>query len=272
MATIDLARLRKQANRLADFFFIPDEFASQLDAMLDTYVDHTVRRRPAPAPGFRLLTYRTPPVVLRQIEQELSHLALAPENADSALDLADRLWDEGRLEDCLLAAFLLGSITPNEGRLFARLTAWIGQVNDPTVHAQFFNLGLRRMRREAPAMFLDLLGEWLRPARASLWRAGLQAAMSAVADADFRNLPPMLDVLRPVVEAAPSSLQLELEGLILALFAASDTETSYFVRQVLIESTNPMTAISFRRMSPSFPPALQEEIREFVRGKPFAAS
>ena len=44
MPAIDLSRLRKQASRLADFFFVPDEFIRHLREMLDFYVDHTMRK------------------------------------------------------------------------------------------------------------------------------------------------------------------------------------------------------------------------------------
>jgi len=270
--SIDLARLRKQVSRLVDFFFVPDEFTSNLNNMLDSYVDYTARRKPATAPGAVLRTYRTPVVVVRQIEQMLTPLATAPENSEATLDLADRLWDEGWLETCLLAAFLLGCIPPREERLMARLTAWTAQVRDPQLRASLLNSSLVRMRKQAPIMFLDLLREWLRPERGRMWADGIQAAVSAVSDPEFGNLPALLDVIRPAVETAPASLQLDLEELILALYAAYPTETAYFVRQVLIETRNPMTAITFRRMSPNFPTELKEEIREFIRGKPPSTS
>ena len=76
-----------------------------------------------------------------------------------------------------------------------------------------------------------------------------------------------MKILEPVVEAAPPKLQTEIAELILALYHASPTETSYFVRQVLLDSEDPMTAITFRRIAPSLPIELGEEIREFIRGK-----
>jgi len=74
-------------------------------------------------------------------------------------------------------------------------------------------------------------------------------------------------VIEPVVVAAPSKFQLEIEELILALYKASPTETSYFLRQVLMNSEDPMTATTFRRISPSFPEELKEEVRELIRVK-----
>jgi hypothetical protein len=154
--------------------------------------------------------------------------------------------------------------------LLARLTAWTQQVQDPALRSQLLNASLRRIRQEAPERFIELIGEWLQPQRTALWPNGIQAVIAAVSDPKFVNLPPILKVIEPVVEAAPSKLQLEIEELILALYAISPTETSYFLRQVFINSQNPMTAITFRRIAPSFPTELMEEVREFIRGKPFS--
>ena len=267
MPAIDLARLRKQAARLADFFFVPDEFIRHLHEILDFYVNYTVRNPSANAPGTNLQSYRTPVVVVKQIELELTRLAVKKENAEPALDLAEHLWDEAYLETRQLAAFLLGHIPPQEERLLARLTAWTQQVRESDLRAELLNTSLARMRKEAPDMFLDLIGEWLQTNRPQLWPNGIQAVISAVSDPNFTNLPPLLKVIEPIVVAAPSKLQIEIEELILALYKVSPTETSYFLRQVLITSDNPMTIITFRRISPSLPNELKEEIREFSRGR-----
>lgn len=266
MPAIDLARLRKQAARLADFFFVPDEFIKHLHETLDFYVNYTARNQDALAPGAKLQTYRTPAVIIKQIEQEL--VQPARQSPDAALDLADRLWDEAYLEMHILAAFLLGHIPPREERLLARLTAWTQQMYDSSLRAELLDTSLARMRKEAPDKFLELVGEWLQPQRSRLWSNGLQAVLSAVRDPAFVNLPPVLQLIEPVVTAAPAKLQLEIEELVLALYKASPTETTYFLRQVLSESENEMTAITFRRISSSFPPELRANLREFLRNKP----
>ncbi len=266
MPAIDLARLRKQASRLADFFFLPEDFIQHLHEMLDFYVNRTVRKPQAIAPGAALQTYRTPAVIIKQIQQEL--IPLARQNPDAALNLADHLWDETYLETRLLAAFLIGQIPPQEEHLLARLTAWTQQVNDPNLRAELLDTSLARIRKEAPEMFFDLISEWLEPGRSRLWSNGIQAVISAVSDPKFINLPPLLKLLEPIVEAAPSKLQVEIESLVLALYKSSPTETKYFLRQVLSQSEDPMTAITFRRIAPSLPADLREELREFIRVKP----
>ena len=164
-------------------------------------------------------------------------------------------------------AVVLGSIPPREERLLARLTAWTQQLFDADLRAELLNTSLARVRREAPDVFLGLIGEWLRPERTALWPNGIEAVISAAADPEFENLPPLMKVIEPVVVAAPAKLQTEIEDLILALYSVSPTETTYFVRQVLLESENPMTAITFRRIAPSLPAELREEVREFIKGK-----
>jgi len=272
MPSIDLARLRKQALRLADFFFVPEEFARHLNAMLDKYVDYTIRDRHSPARGRQLPGQRTPAVVMKQVEQELAPLASAAENTDAALALADRLWDEAGLQTRSLAAFLLGHMAPEEAPLVARLTAWTLQADDPELRSILVNTSLVRMRKEAPEVFLHLMAEWLRPERTRLWADALRASTYVVNDPSFRNLPALMQVLEPAVKAAPTEIQLDLEELILALHAVSPMETAFFVKQVLTSSDDKMTSLTFRRMLPAFPTELRDEIREMVRPKPSSIS
>jgi hypothetical protein len=268
MPAIDLTRLRKQASRLADFFFLPDEFLKHLHNMLDFYVNRSLRKVEDVAPGSVLSTYRTPSTVIRQIELELTNVA--NENPSQALDLADLLWDEGYLEMHMLAAFLLGRIPPQEEqeeRLLARLTAWTSQVRDPNVRAALLTTSLARLRKETPTQFLELIGEWLHPARPRTWSNGIQALLPMIADPDFQNLPPVLDILEPIIEAAPATIQLDLEELIQALYKASPSETSFFLRQVITRSKNPMTSTTLRRIASSFPLELQSELRDLMRAQ-----
>jgi hypothetical protein len=266
MPAIDLARLRKQANRLADFFFLPDEFMKHLREILNFYVNYTLRTKENVAPGSNLKTYRTPPAVLTHIENELR--AVAEENPHFALELADVLWDEGALETRLLAAFLLGRIPPQEERLIPRLTAWTQQVRDPDVRAALLSTSLTRMRKETPEQFLALIREYLHPARARSWSNGIQALLPMVADTTYANLPPILDIVEPVIEEAPAVIQNDLADLITALHRASANETTFMLKHVLAHSENPMTAITIRRILPDLPPPLQRELHEMVRPQP----
>lgn len=265
MPAIDLARLRKQANRLADFFFLPEDFLKHLREVLDFYVNRTLRKKEDIAPGSNLPTYRTPRVVMRQIQNAIG--PIAAENPHYALELADLLWDEGYIEMRLLAAYLLGRIPPEEERLLARLTAWTQQVRDPSVRAALLTTSLFRMRTETPDEFLVVVSEWLHPARQRFWPNGIQALLPLITDPKFDNLPPVYELVRPVIEAAPGVFQNDLGNLINALYKASPTETVYYLREILESSKNPLTEVTIRRTLTMFPPELQASLRELVRKK-----
>ncbi|MEW5828224.1 MAG: DNA alkylation repair protein [Chloroflexota bacterium] len=263
MPAVDLSRLKKQAAALADLFDQPEAFLRALHEMLDLYVNRTLRTKNVAAPISVLPSYRTPSIVLRQIENELN--LIANRQPAEALILADELWDDGYLETRLLAAFLLGRIPPREERLLARLTAWTGQVRDPEVRTALLTTSLTRLRREAPDNFLVLVREWLHPAREKLWPNGIRALLALITDPDFENLPPVFEIVHPVIDNAPPAMQMDIRTLLAALYEASATETAYFLKQLIRDSQNPNTPIMLRRMAPNLPKGLADSIRPLVR-------
>lgn len=264
MPAIDLARLKKQTAYLADIFDQPDDFLREHREILDHYVNRTLRSQGV-APSSVLPTYRTPPVVLRQIETSLG--PVAEQQPIQALELADALWDEGWLETRLLAAFLLGRIPPQEERLLARLTAWTQQVRDPDVRGALLTTSLSRLRKETPDLFIILVKEWLHPARKRMWSNGIQAIIPLVNDPEYDNLPPIFDLFEPIVRSSPATLQFDMQELLTALYNASPDETVFFIAQILKKTKSPLPAVSLRRMSPDLPETLQESLREILQSK-----
>lgn len=262
MPAIDLARLKKQTANLADIFGEPPAFLRELREVLEFYVNRSLRSQSV-APSSVLPTYRTPVVVLRQIEKELG--PVAEKQPILALELADALWDEGWLETRLLAAFLLGRIPPQEERLLARLTAWTQAVRDPEVRAALLTTSLTRLRKETPDLFLVLVKEWLHPARQRMWSNGVQALVPLISSPDFDNIPPILEIVEPIIKASPAALQFDLQELIIALFEASPDETMYFLQQILKQTRSPLPAAALRRMSPELPQELQASLRDMLR-------
>lgn len=262
MPAIDLARLKKQTALLADVFDQPAVFLRELREVLEFYVNRTLRSQSV-APSSVLPTYRTPVVVLRHIETELG--SVAEKQPIRALELADTLWDEGWLETKLLAAFLLGRIPPQEERLLARLTAWTQAVRDPEVRAALLTTSLTRLRRETPDLFLVLVKEWLHPARQRMWSNGIQALVPLISSPDFDNLPPIFEIVEPILKVSPATLQYDLQELIIVLFEASPDETTYYLQEILKGTKSPLPAIALRRMAPELPQELQSSLREMLR-------
>jgi len=262
MPAIDLARLKKQTAHLTDLFDQPAAFLREHREILDYYVNRTLRSQGV-APSSVLPTYRTPTVVLRYIETELG--PIAEQHPIRALELADTLWDEGWLETRLLAAFLLGRIPPQEERLLARLTAWTHAVRDPNVRAALLTTSLTRLRQETPDLFLILVREWLHPARKRMWSNGIQALVPLIASAEFDNLPPIFEIIRPILRVSPGALQFDIQDLLVALYQKSPDETLYFIQQILESTKSALPSVTLRRMLPDLPGDLQTHLREIIR-------
>ena len=262
MPAIDLAHLKKQTAQLADLFDQPSAFLREHREILDHYVNYTLRSQGV-APSSVLPTYRTPLVVLRQIETELN--SIVEKQPIQALELADALWDEGWLETRLLAAFLLGRIPPQEERLLARLTAWTQAVRDPSVRAALLTTSLTRLRKETPNLFLILVKEWLHPARKKMWSNGIQALVPLIASPEFDNLPPIFEIVSPILKASPAALQFDIQELLSALHKKSSAETIYFIQQTLKDTKSELPAKSLRRMLPDLSKEMQSNLREILR-------
>jgi len=63
------------------------------------------------------------------------------------------------------------------------------------------------------------------------------------------------------------ALQFDLQELIVTLYKASPSETTYFLQQIVQKTRSPLPSVALRRMSPEFPPELQTSLREILREK-----
>jgi hypothetical protein len=265
MSAVDIARLKTQAVVLVEKFDQPEIFLKELHQVLDLYADRTLRVGVVAAPVSVLPAYRAPQSVLRQIEMELGPLASTfPEQA---MALTDALWKEGYLETRLLAAALLGRIQPETGLLLERVTTWVSQSRDEQLRLALLNASLGRLRRESPSKFLQLMRGWFDPSTPKMWVNAIQALIPLLQDPSYQNLPPVYNLLGPVLRDFPALLQNELVELITALYGASPVETTHFLRQLIVASSSKQTPVILRRILPKLPVKLQPTILELVRQK-----
>jgi hypothetical protein len=263
MPAIDLGRLKTQAAQLTGCFDQPDVFIRHLQEMLEYYTNRTVRPAQA-AVRAALPSYRVPRPVMRQIAIELE--APADQNPLQAIALSSALWQAGKLETRLLACHLMGFIPPASAMpLFSLLPEWMEQSKDPPIQAALLTDALRRLRRENIPVLLILIEDWLRTRddKRQVW--GLRALIPLLSEPTFENLPAALRVLRPAVETARPSTQLDLQACLAALARLSLTETLHFLQEVVTKAQNPEMRRILQRMLPTFPPELQNPLRELLR-------
>ena len=263
MPAIDLSRLKIQAAQLAGKFAEPEAFLHDLNEMLDFYTNRTIRATQV-AQRISVPTYHTPRPVLRQIESELA--TLAENQPHEAANLCKVLWGADSLEAHLLAAYLLGNIPSDQAPTLTLLPTWLNQSKDKEIRNVLLTTALTRLRREKPDAFFFILEGWLgspEPAR-QVW--GLQALIPLLQDPRFENLPAAFRILRPAIQAASPATQLDLQACLAALERVSLTETTAFLREIILSNPTPMMLRIFLRILPNLSPDLQKALREDLRG------
>jgi len=93
----------------------------------------------------------------------------------------------------------------------------------------------------------------------------VQTLVPLISSPEFDNLPPIFEVVEPIIKTSPATLQFDLQELIITLYEASPDETTYFLQQILKETKSPLPSIALRRMSPELPQELQSSLREMLR-------
>jgi len=265
MPAIDITRLKIQSAVLVEKFDQPVAFLKGLHQILDIYADRTVRQGVIASQVSVLPAYRIPLPVLRQIEMELGILAATfPEQA---MTLTDNLWKDGYLESRLLASALLGRIPPETPLLIERITAWVSRTRDEQLRQSLLRTSLARIRKETPAQFLNMMREWLDPHIPKMWTNAIHAIIPLLEDPSFQNLPPVYNLLSPVIKNMSSIMQNDLKDLINALYTASPVETTYFLRQVIMGATSPQMPVTIRRILPQLPASLRPIILDIIRQK-----
>lgn len=263
MPAIDQGRLRIQSANLVENFQDPPAFLRALRELLELYTNHTLRR----SQSFRhvsMVSHNTPNPVLRQIQSEMASRTDA-QPADAVV-LTEALWKEGTFEARLLASRLLGMIPLQHAiPALSRLPDWLAQSPDKEIRAALLTDALARMRSENPEAFFTLLEAWLRSPRTNLQVWGLRAIIPLLQDPDFENLPAAFRILRPAIEKAGPSTQMDLLACLQALTNLSPTETMMFLSEILARQPNPMLVRTLRRMLPSLHPELQGGLRDLLR-------
>jgi hypothetical protein len=263
LPAVQLAKLKLEIERLLDSFGSPAEFKHSLDDLLEFYSDRVYRA--GQTVTFRPLTptRHVPRLVMQQLE-----LALRPyceAYAAAAFALADVLWPNPYLENRHLAIFILGQCAIDPPLpLMERLQEW-AKPDVPTEIADLlFSLGTARLRKENPALWLNVIQSWLESPDLERQRLGLQALLPLVDDSSFYNLPPIFRMITAFMHNPQPMLLPGLGSLLEALIRRSPAETHFFLRQILGSPTPPLTVRLIRRLIPLFSPESQASLRKMM--------
>jgi hypothetical protein len=262
MPAIQLAKLKIESAHLAEKFDRPARFVHEFHALCDFYAERTRRPGQTGKPSPLLETYKVPAPVLRQVSRELT--PYVEQNNQAALDLADALWAEPFLEMRLLAASLLGEISPEPAdRLVQRVQSWVEVSADDRLLIALVETGLKRLRQEETDVYLDQVKKWLDSDGILLRRLGLRALLYLVKSQNFENLPAVIRLVTPLVRSVTGRLRPDLMDVVQALAYLSPKETAFFLLQNLaIKNESTSTGWVIRQSMGCFPPEIQASLRK----------
>jgi hypothetical protein len=266
MPAVSLNRLKNQIAGLAWKFTSPDDFRRAVRDLFELYADRAYRAGEVVQAERKALAYHSPPLVLRQLELELGqHIQ---ENPEAALSAADALWQDEYLELRLVAAFLLGQApVDNPQPVLRRLNDWCQAKEDRQALDGLLNRGSERLRREQPERWFELIQDWVNQGRPQYDSMALRALLPAIRDRQFENIPPIYQVIGPLLSASTAAVQSNLFEVLKALARRSPVETAYFLRQAVSLNPNPAVLRSVRRALPAFPENIGEGLRAVLKNR-----
>lgn len=264
MPAIQPARLRQQAALLVEHFTSPPAFVRSLHHLLDYYADRAHRPGRSGEPAPLLAAYNVRPPVLRQILQELA--PLVESEPQIALSLSDALWEQPYLEFRLLAASLLGQISPQPPEpILARVQAWVKSDPQNRLIGALLSQGVARVRNEKPDHLIHLVEVWLSSSDVFQQQLGLRTLVPMVKDLGFENLPAFFRLIQPLSRSVPPELRPDMLDVLRALAHRSPHETAFHLRQFLELPNSPDTPWLIRQCLQAFPLETQESLRAALR-------
>lgn len=268
MPAIEFSRLRTKIELLGRVYHQPGQFLKDLQDLYFFYSDLTFQTGKFNAANVNALqTYRTPVIINRELERLLRPRALA--EPEETLKIIDILWQTKFLEPCQLAAGLLGSLSiEHADAVVERIQTW-SLAGEKTELLDMLHIkATESIRRESPALWIATLRSWVDSKDPALQKFGVLGLMPLLNDPDQDNLPIIFDFLQPVIAKPDPHLAVSLLSIIETLAQKSESETVYFLKQIIKESANPDLPRFIRRALPAFSEKAQLSLKNCLRENP----
>ena len=264
MPAVQLTKLKTQLADQCRLFERPLDFQRHLRDLFEFYSDRVYR------PGQNIQSdrlhpaYHIPTLVSRQLNLELaSRCQTRPE---AALAIADTLWKDPYLEPRLLAAFILGQVTPNPSEpVTERITAWVDPQEEKQALITLLDMGCARLRIENQAAWIKMAQNWMDSPYPSWKVIAIHAMLPAIRDQRFENFPPLFHMTGPLLQATPNSILPEIQQLVESLARRNPRETAFFLRQILATPPRPALVRLVRKCLPAFPETSQEGLKAILK-------
>lgn len=264
MPAIEFSRLRTKIELLAKVYDQPGQFVKDLSDLYFFYSDLTFQANNAHTKGNTRLAYRAPVVINRELESALKPLARS--NPQASLPIIDALWATGIMEPCQLASALLGALpVENAEAVLDRIQTWSRLRDDPDLVNILHTKATETIRRENARLWLETLNNWFHSQDPALQKQSLLGLLPMINDPQMDNLPILFDFLEPILSNPDPHLVINLLTIVELLQARSETETVYFLKQIIRESKSEDLPRFIRRALPSFSEDAQMSLKTCLR-------
>ena len=194
--------MKIQAAELAQKSTHPEVFCGALHDFFDTYSDRTYRPGKGGEPLPLIRAYHVPQPVINGILRELDFLTHS--DREAALTLIDALWSEPYFEFRILAASLLGQVSPRPTKsILGRIQSWVNARTEERLVDVIIISGLERVRHEQSESYSQQVKLWLKSENNYEHIMGLKALSPLIANVDFEDFPMIFELIGPIIQYYP---------------------------------------------------------------------
>lgn len=275
MPAIHLPRLRKQVSELAVHCSEPTIFLDRLKDLFDYYGDRTLRPSQVAAKSIALQAANVPRPVLRQVVNELTPHAYKTPHI--ILDLCRELWRFGWLEHRILACQLLGKLPDTHTEeILSQVESWCSDNHEESLIDTLSTRSLAALHANQSDLLIKKVQEWIDHSKddgfqktaavaLNFQKLGLRSLAPLIENPEYENLPKIYKTLKPTLLAPPKILRPDILNLLRLLGRRSPQETTFFLRTLLDESSDPTLQWLVRRSLNSLPKDLQSSLRTAIK-------
>ena len=263
MPAVNPTRLRFQIEELMQDFASPSEFHQKLRDLFSLYANRSLRYGDSTEIKPLIPIYNLPAPAIRQLQLDLD-LRVA-EDPQSALALADELWQDTYYEVKQTALYILGIVSiDSPDPIIDRLEAWLSPDLDVLLITSLFTMGTRRIQNTHPAVWERFISSFLEKDDPEDLSIGIKGLTEGLKNENFSNLPAVFRLIGPIIQKPNRKNLHDLEDLVEILAKKSATETGHFLRQSLSISDSSEARRLVKQCLDFFPEAISEDLKSLL--------
>lgn len=263
MPSIDLPRVRAQAQRLAGLLEQPEVFLSELRETLDEHTERASRPGRVVIGELKWRSRGTPERVMRALSAGIRPEARV--RLAASLRLLPLMWATGYREERVLAAEALGEIAPLAPYpALDLLSAWAPTLDSPETADALGASGLGPLLLVDPAPHYHLLRRWLGQDSRYTRRFAVTALLPLAEDRAFQRVQEVFEILSDTMTQSDMDIRRATVQVLQALAAKSPVETARYLREWAAKGDRNAVWVVRKAMA-ALDAEQQDEIRSLLR-------